>query len=210
MPSGRTRHSSAGSTRPPCICREDNIQGPTQASRLVSRRKRSISDFAISFVRRASELFSSPRQMSRCTVFSLMPSIPAVSLTENARRGSFESPSGSCGPRASGGVSDIRLATRNCRINCSHSSWANVNIPVSVMVSGFFGLSFIQGDLGGIAREIHRNRRVPILLPDTLHMRGAAIVDRPPGRIGNGRSSGFFLLSAQGKLSINARWHQHA
>ena len=71
MPSGRTRHSSAGSTRPPCICREDNIQGPTQASRLVSRRKRSISDFAISFVRRASELFSSPRQMSRCTVFSL-------------------------------------------------------------------------------------------------------------------------------------------
>jgi hypothetical protein len=43
------------------------------------------------------------------------------------------------------GVSDIRLATRNCCIKCSNSSWAKVNIPVKVMESGFFGLSFIRG-----------------------------------------------------------------
>ena len=67
---------------------------PTQASLLVSRRKRSISDLAISLVRRASEVFKSPRQMSLYTVFWLMPSISAVSFTENARRGGFPSPSG--------------------------------------------------------------------------------------------------------------------
>ena len=82
--------------------------------------------------------------MSLYTVFWLMPSIPAVSFTENASRGSFPSPSGTLGFRTCGTVSDVRLVTSRF-INFSQSSPAMVIIPVMVTVNGFFRSLFIRG-----------------------------------------------------------------
>ena len=82
--------------------------------------------------------------MSRYTVFWLMPSIPAVSFTENAKRDNFPSPS-ALWLRACGGVFAARLATSNCCSNCCQSSCEMVNVLVMVIVHGFFRLLFIRG-----------------------------------------------------------------